>query len=113
MIIQPFVENAIWHGLMPRMDDKGYIMVSFKKTPGMLSVIVQDNGIGREKAKENNTKKSLKEGSVGLQITKDRLRGLTMRTNRMNDFEIIDLYDDNQKAIGTLVKLNFETGEKL
>ncbi|MCC6701985.1 MAG: histidine kinase [Fluviicola sp.] len=113
MIIQPFVENAIWHGLMPRMDDKGYIMVSFKKTPGMLSVIVQDNGIGREKAKVNNTKKSLKEGSVGLQITKDRLRGLTLRTNRMNDFEIIDLYDDNQKAIGTLVKLNFETGEKL
>lgn len=113
MIIQPFVENAIWHGLMPRMDDKGYIMVSFKKTPGMLSVIVQDNGIGREKAKVNNTKKSLKEGSVGLQITKDRLRGLTLRTNRMNDFEIIDLYDDNQKAIGTLVKLNFETTEKV
>lgn len=112
MIIQPFVENAIWHGLMPRTDEKGYIKVSFQKEPGRLSVTVQDNGIGRQKARENNRRASLKEGSVGLQITKDRLRTLTRRTGLLNDFVIEDLVDENGTATGTLIKLYFETEEK-
>lgn len=112
MIIQPFVENAIWHGLMPRQDDKGYIHVSFRKQEGHLLVSVRDNGIGREKARENNRKASLKEGSVGLQITKERLRTLTRRTGRLNDYAIMDLYDDEKQPTGTLIKLNFEIEEK-
>lgn len=109
MIIQPFIENAIWHGLMPRTEAGGKIRVSFQKQLSGLYVMVQDNGIGREKAKENNRKRSLKEGSVGLQITKDRLRSLTLRTKRQNEFEIEDLIDENGQAIGTLVTLYFET----
>ncbi|TSJ41877.1 sensor histidine kinase [Fluviicola chungangensis] len=109
MIIQPFIENAIWHGLMPRTEAGGKIRVSFQKQLSGLYVMVQDNGIGREKAKENNRKRSLKEGSVGLQITKDRLRSLTLRTKRQNEFEIEDLIDENGRAIGTLVTLYFET----
>lgn len=113
MIIQPFVENAIWHGLMPREDHKGLIRVSFLKQQSGLYVTVQDNGIGREKAKVNNRKRSLKEGSVGLEITKDRLKWLTMRTNRQNEFEIEDLIDEKGESIGTLVTLYFETPNKL
>ncbi len=109
MIIQPFIENAIWHGLMPRTEAGGKIRVSFQKQLSGLYVMVQDNGIGREKAKENNRKRSLKEGSVGLQITKDRLRSLTLRTKRQNEFEIEDLIDENGLSIGTLVTLYFET----
>lgn len=109
MIIQPFIENAIWHGLMPRTEAGGKIRVSFQKQLSGLYVMVQDNGIGREKAKENNRKRSLKEGSVGLQITKDRLRSLTLRTKRQNEFEIEDLIDENGRGIGTLVTLYFET----
>jgi anti-sigma regulatory factor (Ser/Thr protein kinase) len=109
MIIQPFIENAIWHGLMPRTTEGGKIRVSFQKQLSGLYVMVQDNGIGREKAKESNRKRSLKEGSVGLQITKDRLRSLTLRTKRLNEFEIEDLIDENGLGIGTLVTLYFET----
>ncbi len=112
MIIQPFVENAIWHGLMPRKDDKGYIRISFEMLPGLLYVTVHDNGIGREKARINNRKASLKEGSVGLKITKDRLRTLTRRTKRLNDYVIEDLTDEQGRATGTLIKLYFETEEK-
>jgi ligand-binding sensor domain-containing protein len=109
MIIQPFIENAIWHGLMPREGGKGIIKVSFLKQQSGLYVTVQDNGIGREKAKENNRKRSLKEGSVGLEITKDRLHWLSLRTERLNEFEIEDLVDENNEPIGTLVTLYFET----
>lgn len=113
MIIQPFVENAIWHGLMPKEGGRGLIRVSFLKQQSGLYVTVQDNGVGRDKAKENNRKRSLKEGSVGLEITKDRLKWLTMRTNYQNEFEIEDLVDENGKPIGTLVTLYFETPNKL
>lgn len=113
MIIQPFVENAIWHGLMPREGGGGLIRVSFLKQQSGLYVTVQDNGIGREKAKEHSRKRSLKEGSVGLEITKDRLKWLTMRTNYQNEFEIEDLVDENGEPIGTLVTLYFETPNKL
>lgn len=112
MIIQPFVENAIWHGLMPRKDAGGYIKIAFHKEPGRLFVTVQDNGIGRQKARENDRKASLKEGSVGLQITKDRLRTLTRRTGRLNDFVVEDLTDKNGDPSGTLIKLYFETEER-
>lgn len=112
MIVQPFVENAIWHGLMPRQDDKGHIRISFRKEPGRLFITVADNGIGRQKARENSRKASLKEGSVGLQITKERLRTLTRRTGRLNDFVVEDLVDENGQATGTLIKLYFETEEK-
>ncbi len=108
LIVQPFIENAIWHGLMPRMDSKGYIHVSFKLDEKALRVTVEDNGIGREKARENSSRRSLKEGSVGLQITKERLKGLSFRTKKQNEVEIIDLFDENNQPKGTLVNLYFE-----
>ena len=111
MIIQPFIENAIWHGLMARRDEQGYINVTFKKIPGKLYVTVQDNGIGRDKAAQIKGKNSLKEGSLGLQITKDRLRSLTLKTKRMNDFTIEDLTDKQGVSSGTLITLYFETTE--
>ncbi len=108
MIIQPFIENAIWHGLMPKKNGEGKIRVSFQKQQSGLYIMIEDNGIGREKAKQNNRKRSLKEGSVGLQITKERLESLSMLSNRQNYFEIEDLYDKNKQPNGTLVTLYFE-----
>ena len=108
LIVQPFIENAIWHGLMARLDTKGELHISFKIEEKGLRVTVEDNGVGREKAKENNSRRSLKEGSVGLQITKERLKGLSFRTGKSNELEIIDLYDENNQPKGTLVNLYFE-----
>ncbi len=108
LVVQPFIENAIWHGLMSRLDTKGELHIAFKIVDKELRVTVEDNGVGRERAKENNSKRSLKEGSVGLQITKERLKGLSFRTGKRNDFEIVDLYDENNQPKGTLVNLYFE-----
>ncbi len=109
MIIQPFVENAIWHGLMLRGDANGTINLSFSKSENRLMVKVKDNGVGRVKSQEIHSKNTLKEGSVGLQITKDRLKGLAIKTGKYTHLEIIDLYDDHQQATGTLVELIIET----
>lgn len=111
MIIQPFVENAIWHGLMPRKDAKGEINVSFKLESAKLLIEVQDNGIGRRKKKPGKSLPVVQEGSVGLKITKDRLQSLSRKSGRLNDFEIVDLFDEKDRSSGTLVKLYFETND--
>lgn len=108
MLVQPFVENAIWHGLMLRGDDQGVINLTFKREENRLEITVKDNGVGRVKSREIHAKNTLKEGSVGLQITKDRLKGLALKTGKATHLEIIDLYDDDQQALGTLVKLHIE-----
>lgn len=108
MLIQPFVENAIWHGLMPRMDDKGYIKISFEKTVEQLKISVLDNGVGRQHAKPNSMQKLVNEGSVGLKLTKERLQSLSLRTQLQNYFEINDLQDEQLNPSGTLITLYFE-----
>ncbi len=69
MLVQPFVENALIHGVLPKGD--GEVSVSFLLEGGLLKCVVEDNGVGREKAME---KKSKDHQSSGLAITQERLR---------------------------------------
>ena len=73
MLIQPYVENAIWHGLMNKTS-KGKIFISIEIKAGYLFCIIEDNGVGLKKAKEIKAKrKKMKHKSIGMRITKDRL----------------------------------------
>ena len=111
MIIQPFVENAIWHGLMPRKDTAGEINVSFRLESAKLLIEVRDNGVGRQRKKPGRSLPVVKKGSVGLKITKDRLRSLSRKSGKLNDFELVDLFDEKGRSSGTLVKLYFQTND--
>ena len=68
MILQPFVENSIWHGLSKK-DNGGKITISVSKTGNLLNCIVEDNGIGRKKSAENATLGK----SYGIKLTEDRI----------------------------------------
>jgi hypothetical protein len=99
LIIQPFVENAIWHGLMQKPSDCSLIIKIYEEE-GFLFVIVEDNGIGR--VKSQTVKTSFKSNkSFGIEITKDRLYSLQSESEVL----IEDLYDDAQQATGTRVIL--------
>jgi nitrate/nitrite-specific signal transduction histidine kinase len=74
-----------------------------------LYVSIQDNGVGRKIAQGFKTNQSINEGSVGLTITKERMKILAKRTNLQNDLEIEDLLDNQNQACGTLVNLYFES----
>ncbi len=68
MLIQPDVENAIWHGLLQK-EEKGKLWVRFKKMNGhTLQVEIEDNGIGRERAMALKSKSTVKHKSYGMQI---------------------------------------------
>lgn len=105
MLIQPYIENAIWHGLLHK-DESGNLIISFHNKPGnVIQVIIEDDGVGRQKAAELKSKQVLKKKSYGMQITEDRI-AIINRLNHINaSCRVIDLADEAGRAKGTRVVL--------
>jgi tetratricopeptide (TPR) repeat protein len=112
LILQPFVENAIWHGLMNK-ESQGYLSVYVSRENTILRCEITDNGVGRKKAMELKSKSAESRKSLGLKITKERLDLLNSDVNGYASFEIEDLYDNEGHANGTKVILNVKLTEKL
>ena len=103
MVLQPFVENAIWHGLLHN-DKKGLLTIIIKEDAENLYCSIIDNGIGRDKSLTLQKEGGLKKKSMGIKITTERLRLLTQQ--KINEvIAIIDLKDENNNAIGTQVNI--------
>jgi len=105
MLIQPFVENAIEHGLKPRGKD-GLLKITMVLKNNYIDVRVEDNGIGREKAKKIKERNHSGHRSMAMEITKERLVHLNKESNRTINFTIADLKDTNNESSGTRVTLN-------
>ncbi len=99
LIIQPYVENAILHGLRNRTDNNGILTVSISCKKGHLEYIIEDNGVGRF-IQPSGFKKEKQ--SYGLQITSDRIKLFNKEENA--SVEITDL-SNNGKPTGTRVQL--------
>ncbi|WP_041627600.1 histidine kinase [Owenweeksia hongkongensis] len=107
LLIQPFVENSIWHGLLHK-DGTGHLNVEVFMEGAFLTVIVEDDGIGRRKSREYNSAKSSTYKSMGMQITKDRLRMMAKVQNADAGYEIVDMVDAEGSAAGTKVILKIK-----
>lgn len=103
MLIQPYVENAIIHGLLPK-EKGGKITITLQKQNDTILCTIEDNGIGREKSKEFKKNRIQQHKSMGMSITKERLDILNSSLNSNIYAEIIDLFE-NGKAAGTKVRL--------
>ena len=101
MIIQPFIENAIWHGLMNKEGEK-VLKLSFKKKEDGFICVVDDNGVGRQGGRRDNNKKN----SLGISITEDRMSKLNSINDTQNTIEIIDKVDKDGNPKGTRVIIN-------
>lgn len=101
LLVQPFVENAIWHGLAPKQGPKR-LEVHFFQVDGVVTCRVQDNGVGR-------TQKAPTPGrtSLGLKLTGERLELLTERMRSQDGFRVEDLKDAQGAPSGTLVEMRF------
>ena len=105
MLLQPFVENAIKHGLKftETLTRRGFITIDFQEENNILICSVSDNGIGRTKAEEmNDSSKEKYHTSTALIVIKERLELLKEEYN-FESLEMIDLYDDQGNAAGTKV----------
>ena len=105
MIIQPYVENAIWHGLLHK-ETKGKLTIEISVFDNNnIKVIISDDGIGRQKAMELKSKQVLKKKSYGLQITESRISILNKTQSSKTTLKIHDLKDQAGNALGTKIEL--------
>jgi len=104
MVLQPYVENAIIHGLLPKDTDKE-LSIEIKSDDQKLKCIITDNGIGRTKSQELNKLRLKNHESTAMTLTKDRLAILNIDTGNDVGPKVIDLYDEAGKSIGTRVEL--------
>ncbi|MEZ4796812.1 MAG: tetratricopeptide repeat protein [Flavobacteriaceae bacterium] len=106
LILQPFLENSLWHGLSSKTDDKCIVLDIEKNASDFVTISITDNGVGRKVSQERKQNKTLKRDSVGIEITKERLFNFSKRFTRMYDLKIEDLFDAQNNAAGTKVILN-------
>jgi LytS/YehU family sensor histidine kinase len=104
MLIQPFVENAIGHGLMHKKG-KGYINIDLKLSKDSIICTIEDNGIGREKAMEIKNNKQDGHRSLGTSITESRLKIVNSLYGKNMKVKYTDLKDADGKANGTRVEI--------
>ncbi|MCX6266389.1 MAG: histidine kinase, partial [Bacteroidetes bacterium] len=104
MLLQPFIENAIWHGLMQK-EGEGTITVEIKiENEGLLNISITDDGIGRAKAVELKSKAATHK-SHGLKVTSQRIEMMNKLNSTAAHLTIIDLKDQHGQATGTRVEL--------
>lgn len=104
LLLQPYVENAIWHGLMQKQSG-GHIGINVAMVNGksMLGINIIDNGIGRAKAAELKSKSAIRQKSFGMKVTSERIALINQLFNTNTNVQIIDLMDGNGEAAGTQV----------
>lgn len=105
LILQPFLENALWHGLSSKKTDKKVKLDINKKKDHFITIEITDNGVGRKVSEERKIKETMKRKSVGIEITKERLLTFAKRYGSIYDLTIIDLFNSQDKACGTKVVL--------
>lgn len=103
LIFQPFVENAILHGLLP-LNKKGLLSISIIKVETHLLCIIEDNGIGRDAAKKLRPFQSHQK-SYGLEITLKRIELFNQEHKFPGIVNIIDLKHPNGSAAGTRIEI--------
>lgn len=101
MLLQPFVENAIIHGLNS-LDRRGKITIEFKLENEKLHVTIHDNGVGREKATAIKMQVESAHKSTALKVTQERL---DLLNNGEKSFWIVDLKDEKGNPAGTEVNI--------
>jgi len=106
MLIQPYVENAILHGLVPRKEGRGKVDINITQNDTHIICAISDNGIGRQKSHELRTKSNqATHESMGMKITSDRLEVLNRIHHSDLNVKITDLLDDSGNSSGTKVEI--------
>ena len=106
MLLQPFVENAIHHGLLEKLGDKSFRISIEDHEDEYLTCLIEDNGVGRDHSAKVNGRNlsSLIHKSKGIEIVRQRLQLLQQKTSKKAGVEFEDLYHDGKPA-GTRVKI--------
>ena len=106
LMLQPFVENAVNHGLVNK-ETKGWLEITFKYTDNnsCLMVVIEDNGIGREKARQIAQENKPEHISTGMKIVEERIDTFFRAEDYAINMDVIDKYNNKNEAEGTRVTI--------
>jgi sensor histidine kinase YesM len=108
LLLQPFVENAIWHGLANSEKDEKYCHVEITRTNGHVLMQIIDNGVGRAEAGRISANKPNRHISHGMRITDDRVSLFNNTNKGILNIQIKDNENDQHEPAGTTVNITFE-----
>jgi ligand-binding sensor domain-containing protein/anti-sigma regulatory factor (Ser/Thr protein kinase) len=109
MMLQPFIENSIIHGILPNEDKKGLVTVDLDLKGDILTIQIEDNGVGIEASMKSKADYDGDHRSQGMEITTKRIELLKKLTNR--SFELIgpvQIMENDRSIKGTRVTLKFQ-----
>lgn len=111
MMLQPFVENAIWHGLWHKEEGVGHIQIDIHRKHNLLHCVIEDNGIGRKKASQKASEQQRKVKSRGLEIVQERLQLFFPDQQELTSIIYTDLYNEQGNPVGTRVEIRLPLEE--
>jgi len=101
MIVQPYIENAVWHGLR-YLEEKGRLIVAMKEVSDVLIITIKDDGIGRKKSLEMKTKNQKTSKSTAMKNITERLAIM----NKLHQSNVsVSIQDMNADGSGTKVEI--------
>lgn len=112
MLVQPYIENSIWHGLRYK-DTKGKLLVQFIKNPDHILCVVQDDGIGRKKSAELKTKNQQSGESTAIRNIEHRLKIINQIHNLNLKVTIIDIENDDERGTRVEIMIPYITNQAI
>jgi ligand-binding sensor domain-containing protein len=109
MLIQPFLENAIWHGLAALKERRGKLCLDFSLEAGEVVCTIHDNGIGRERSLQLKQEYRKRHKSLAMNISRERIEALNSIEKRKASLVVKDEYDAGGNPTGTSVILKLPT----
>jgi len=106
LLLQPYVENCLRHGIRYKQEGMGEITISFTQKGNYLSCIIKDNGIGRDKAAAFKSKQHIEYQSRGMSLTSKRVELLNAISEQKMSVTVTDLKNNDNTSAGTLVEIN-------
>ncbi len=107
MLIQPFVENSIWHGIMKKKPPHGSVNITFSMDGTTLRCTIVDDGVGRQRAREINDLRLGGSSSKGMSIIQQRVETINKQYKTNIEVKIEDLVSETNEPLGTKVELSF------
>ena len=112
MLLQPFLENAIIHGIASLSERRGLVVLTVREEGGELVCEVRDNGVGRQRARELGSQQDAQHKSMALEVTQERLERLAGPGRPVPLLVIEDLKAANGSAAGTRVVIRIPSGRQ-
>ena len=107
MVLQPYVENSIRHGLRYREDDKGVVLIRFVENGSHLVCTIEDNGVGRSQAQQFKGLSPIEYQSRGMTLTQRRMEMMNHGKDTSISIDVEDLETEERKPMGTRIILRF------